>query len=64
MLRPKCPAYFAAAPKCRGRGIGIAGSELIGTIPEAALEASRWHDLHWLNMRPELMIENRLKGLR
>ena len=40
------------------------GSELIGMIPAAALEASRGHDLHWLNLRPELVIENRLKGLQ
>ena len=56
--------FEAVASKCRERGIEIAGSELIGMIPAAALEASRGHNLHWLNLRPELVIENRLKGLR
>jgi len=32
-------------------------------IPAAALEASAGHDLHWLNLRPELVVENRLRGL-
>jgi glutamate formiminotransferase len=30
------------------RGIEIVGSELIGLIPERALEASKGHDLRWL----------------
>jgi glutamate formiminotransferase/glutamate formiminotransferase/formiminotetrahydrofolate cyclodeaminase len=48
---------------CAARGVEIAGSELIGMIPEAALAASRGHDLHWENLRPELVLENRLKLL-
>ena len=63
-ITPLHAVFEAVASKCRGRGIEIAGSELIGMIPAAALEASRGHDLHWLNMRPELVIENRLKDLR
>ena len=39
----------------------VAGSELIGLIPQAALDRSASHDLHWLNMRPELVLENALK---
>jgi glutamate formiminotransferase len=60
-ITPLHAVFDAVASKCRGRGIEIAGSELIGMIPAGALEASRGHDLHWLNMRPELVIENRLK---
>jgi hypothetical protein len=44
-------------------GIEVEGSELIGMIPAAALEASRGHDLHWLNLRPELVLENSLRGM-
>ena len=46
---------------CGERGIEIAGSELIGMIPAAALEASRGHDLRWENLRPELVLENRIR---
>jgi glutamate formiminotransferase len=62
-ITPLHVVFETVASKCRERGIEIAGSELIGMIPAAALEASRGHDLQWLNMRPELVIENRLKGL-
>jgi glutamate formiminotransferase len=46
--------------RCDARGIEIAGSELIGMIPAAALRSSQDHDLRWENMRPELVLENRL----
>jgi glutamate formiminotransferase len=42
-------------------GIPIEGSELIGMIPKAALQASAGHDLRWLNLRPELVLEDRLR---
>lgn len=47
---------------CAERKIEIAGSELIGMIPAPALEASRGHDLQWENLRPELILENRLRA--
>lgn len=53
--------FDAVAERCRDANVRIAGSELIGMIPEAALEASRGHDLHWLNLRPELVLEARLR---
>jgi glutamate formiminotransferase len=46
---------------CEERNIAIAGSELIGMIPAAALESSRDHDLQWENLRPELILERRLR---
>jgi len=55
--------FNAVAERCREANIEIAGSELIGMIPEAALEASRGHDLRWLNLRPELVLETRLREL-
>ncbi len=53
--------FEQVAQSCRTRGIGIAGSELIGLIPEAALRGSAGHDLQWLNLPPELVLENRLR---
>lgn len=49
------------AARCRERSIRVEGSELIGMIPEAALCATAGHDLRWLNMRPELVLEKRLR---
>lgn len=46
---------------CDEKKIEIAGSELIGLIPEAALASSRDHDLQWENLRPELILENQLR---
>jgi glutamate formiminotransferase/glutamate formiminotransferase/formiminotetrahydrofolate cyclodeaminase len=54
--------FDAVASRCRERGIAVAGSELIGMIPEAALQATAGHDLQWLNMRPELILEARLRS--
>ncbi len=44
------------------RGIGIAGSELIGLIPRRALEESDGHDLRWLigDRIREYVLESRL----
>jgi glutamate formiminotransferase len=57
---PLCVVFDAVKERCDARGIEIAGSELIGMIPSAALSGSRNHDLQWENMRPELVLENRL----
>ena len=46
------------------RGVQIEGSELIGLIPQAALDASEGHDLHWLNMRSDLILETCLSASR
>jgi glutamate formiminotransferase len=62
-ITPLHVAFNAVAESCARRGIEIEGSELIGMIPAAALEAARGHDLHWLNLRPESVIEHRLRGL-
>lgn len=56
--------FDAVAGRCRQRGIRVEGSELIGMIPQAALDASAAHDLRWLNMRPELVLESRLQTMR
>jgi glutamate formiminotransferase len=58
---PLNTVFDEVALRCRVRGIQIEGSELIGMIPEAALQAAAGHDLRWLNMRPELVLEKRLR---
>jgi glutamate formiminotransferase len=61
----RTPLYLvfdAVKERCDARGIEIAGSELIGMIPAAALRSSEGHDLQWENMRPELVLENRLSS--
>ncbi len=42
-------------------GAPVEGSELIGMIPRDALSASGGRDLRWLNMRSELVLEERLQ---
>lgn len=53
--------FGAVVARCQERGIRVEGSELIGMIPQAALYAASGHDLRWLNMRPELVLEGRLR---
>ena len=53
--------FDAIVRRCNQRAIRIEGSELIGMIPQAALDATAGHDLRWLNMRPELVLEARLR---
>jgi len=45
----------------RKRGVQIAGSELIGLIPQAALSACEGHDLRWENLRADSVLESRLR---
>jgi glutamate formiminotransferase/glutamate formiminotransferase/formiminotetrahydrofolate cyclodeaminase len=59
---PLYVVFDAVKKRCDERGIAIAGSELIGMIPAAALRSSEGHDLHWENFRSELILENRLSG--
>ena len=60
-ITPLYVVFEAVRHLCEERGIEIAGSELIGMIPAAALESSHGHDLQWENLRPELILENRLR---
>jgi glutamate formiminotransferase len=53
---PLYVVFDAIAERCRARGIAIEGSELIGMIPQAALEGSAGQDLQWENLRPELVL--------
>jgi glutamate formiminotransferase len=59
---PLYKVFEAVAHLCDAKGIEIAGSELIGMIPEAALAASGHYNLKWENLRAELILENRLRA--
>lgn len=61
---PLHAVFEAVAAQADSFGIAIAGSELIGLIPQRALELSRGHDLHWLNLTPDHVLEARLARLR
>jgi len=59
-ITPLHTVFERVARHCLHRGIEIAGSELIGMIPQAALAASQGHDLHWENLRADHILESRL----
>lgn len=59
---PLYVVFDAVKQRCNAAGVEIAGSELIGLIPAAALASSEGRDLQWENMRPELVLEHRLLG--
>jgi glutamate formiminotransferase len=59
---PLYVVFDAVKERCEAKGVEIAGSELIGMIPAAALASSEAHDLRWENFRTELVLENRLRG--
>jgi len=58
---PLYVVFDAVKRLCSEGKIEIAGSELIGMIPAAALESSAGHDLQWENFRSDLVLENRLR---
>jgi glutamate formiminotransferase len=58
---PLYMVFDAVKQLCSERKIEIAGSEMIGMIPEAALGGSAGHDLQWENFRSDLVLENRLR---
>jgi len=57
---PLYVVFDAVKERCDRLGIELAGSELIGMIPAAALKSSEGHDLQWQNFRDDLVLENRL----
>lgn len=52
--------YEAVRDKARSRGVEIAGSEIIGLIPKAALEQAADRYLACENFSPDLVLENKL----
>jgi glutamate formiminotransferase len=57
-------AFDAVRRGAEKRGVQIEGSELIGLIPQAALNASAGHDFRWINMRSDLILETCLSASR
>ncbi|MDQ1474726.1 MAG: glutamate formiminotransferase / formiminotetrahydrofolate cyclodeaminase [Bryobacterales bacterium] len=55
-ITPMHIVFDAVAASCRRKGIEIAGSELIGMIPPAALAASEGYDLHWQNLTAQRIL--------
>lgn len=53
--------FDAVVQRCRARRIRVLGCELIGMIPQEALLATAGHDMRWLNMHPQLVLEGRLR---
>ena len=49
--------------EAEGLGVSIAGSEIVGLVPQKALEMSSEFYLQIENFRPELVFENRLNAL-
>jgi glutamate formiminotransferase len=64
-ITPPHVAFQAIEREARARGIAIAGSELIGLIPQQALDlaAAAGVNLQWENFDPANILENRLKQL-
>ncbi len=57
-------AFDAVRHAAEKRGVQIEGSELIGLIPQAALDASKSRDLHWINLHSDRILETCLSGSR
>jgi len=59
---PLHTVFNAVVQLARASNVAVAGSELIGLIPAAALSASEGHDLHWENLTPDSVLEHRLRS--
>jgi glutamate formiminotransferase / formiminotetrahydrofolate cyclodeaminase len=55
--------YEAVREQAEALGVAVAGSELIGLIPRAALEMAVDHYFRFENFTPDAVLENRLEAL-
>ena len=53
--------FDAVARMASRAGVRVRGSELIGMIPEAALERSAGHELQWLNLSPSRVLRKDMR---
>ncbi|HYI97480.1 MAG TPA: glutamate formimidoyltransferase [Bryobacteraceae bacterium] len=60
---PPHVVYDAVRALAEKQGVAIAGSELIGLIPKAAIEMAAEHFLKFENFAPQLVLESRLEEL-
>lgn len=63
-VTPLPVAFQAVRDAAAARGVRVAGSELIGLIPQRAIEAVRGVDLQWENFRDDMVLETRLNETR
>jgi len=56
-------AFEAVKREAARHGVGISGSEVIGLIPQAALDSAAEHFLQIEGFRSEIIFENRLQNL-
>lgn len=57
---PMHVVFEAIRREAAARGIGLAGTEIIGLLPRAALEAAAAHFFAFGNFRPDLVLEQRI----
>ena len=55
--------YDAVREQAEAAGVAVAGSELIGLIPKAALEMAADHYFRFENFTPDAVLENRVDAL-
>ena len=55
--------FDAVALQAATAGVGIEGSEIVGLIPQQALDEAAVHHLKVENFQPELILENRLESV-
>ncbi len=59
-VTPLALVFETVVREARARGVDVAGSELIGLIPRAALESVADIDLRWENFSESMILENRI----
>ena len=60
-VTPLCAVAEAVRAAADRYGVGISGTELIGLIPQRALEAAASCGLHFENLHPDLVLEDQVK---
>ena len=62
-ITPVHVVFDAVSEQAKAEGVRVAGSEIIGLIPKAALETAAEHYLRCENFSPDIVLENRLAEL-
>lgn len=60
-LTPLHIVFNRVQREATARGVKVLGSELIGLIPQRAVDLSASHDLHWFHTEPSRILENALQ---
>jgi glutamate formiminotransferase len=59
-VTPLHVVFEAVKREALGRGYAVVGSEIVGLVPQKAIEISREYDLQLENFSPDRILENRL----